>query len=140
MAKSRVSNPQATEWFLINASGQRLGKIATTAATLLRGKHRLDFAPHRLPPVHVVVTNTDQLDLPAKRLSKEYIRHSQYLGHLKRTSLRERMVTDSTLVIRDAVQGMLSRNRLRRAFLLRLHPYRSEQHPYADKSFTQLTS
>lgn len=107
------------ERIIVDATGMRLGKLAVAVARLLQGKDQPSFDPSRLSRRPVVVVNADRLDLPDRRLTKRYYRHSGYPGHLKVTTLRERKPRLKA-VIREAVSGMLPKNRLRKLRLQQL--------------------
>lgn len=129
----RTSNPKplAPSFLLIDAAGNTIGKVATKAATILRGKHKATFSPHRACGDHVVVINAAELRLPPKKgMRKTYYRHTGFAGSMKETSLSNMMRRDPRKVIELAVRGMLERNRLCRDLLKRLHVYSKAEHPY----------
>jgi len=122
------------EWHLIDASKDAFGRISSQAAVLLRGKNKVDFAPHIDAGDNVVIINTDNIESSGKkRDGKIYYSHSGYLGGLKMTSLGEQMAKDSRDVIRKAVFGMLPKNKLRNDMMKRLKVYKNSEHPYKDK-------
>lgn len=119
------------EWRVLDASEHVLGRLATEAARLLRGKHRADFTPHLDTGDFVVVVNADKLRVSGDKLvDKLYYRHSGRPGSLRVESLEERMVKYPERVIRDAVWGMLPKNRLGRKLLRKLKVYRGAEHPH----------
>jgi large subunit ribosomal protein L13 len=119
------------EWRVLDASEHVLGRLATEAARLLRGKHRADFTPHLDTGDFVVVVNADKLRVSGDKLvDKLYYRHSGRPGSLRVESLEERMVKYPERVIRDAVWGMLPKNRLGRKLLRKLKVYRGADHPH----------
>jgi large subunit ribosomal protein L13 len=129
----RTSNPkpQAPAFLLIDAAGNTIGKVATKAAVILRGKHKATFSPHRACGDHVIVINAAELRLPPKKgLRKTYYRHTGFAGNMKETTLQTMMRRDPRKVIELAVRGMLERNRLSRVLLKRLHVYTAAAHPY----------
>jgi len=129
--KTTTVPAQAPKWVLIDAAGQPVGRIATTIAHMLRGKHRPSFSPHQLCGDCVVVVNADKLAFdPRKLAQKEYVKHSGYLGHIKMTSLQKMMETKPEQVIELAVKGMLPANRLRTQMIKRLHVYKGTEHPH----------
>lgn len=105
---------------VVDADRKRIGRLASDVARLLRGKDRPDFDPARPPPRRVVIINADRLSIPERKLGKAYYRHSGYPGHLKTRRLGERFPGDSPGLIREAISGMLPRNRLRKELLRRL--------------------
>jgi large subunit ribosomal protein L13 len=119
------------EWRVLDASEHVLGRLATEAARLLRGKHRADFTPHLDTGDFVVVVNADKLRVSGDKLvDKLYYRHSGRPGSLRVESLEERMVKYPERAIRDAVWGMLPKGRLGRKLLRKLKVYRGAEHPH----------
>ena len=118
-------------WHVIDAEGQVLGKVATEAATLLRGKHKPIWAPHVDTGDHVVIVNAAKLDLSARKLAdKRYHRHSGYPGGLSSESLEHLLGRDPERVVRLAIRGMLPKNRLGRAMIRKLRVYAGPTHPH----------
>lgn len=119
------------EWHHFDAKGKVLGRLATEVASLLLGKHRLDFAPHKISPVFVVITNTDEVAVTGdKEKQKMYYHYSGYPGGLSERSLREQRQRDSRRIISAAVGGMLPKNSLRDKRLQHLKLYRGAEHPH----------
>ena len=119
------------EWRVLDASEHVLGRLATEAARLLRGKHRADFTPHLDTGDFVVVINAGKLKVTGDKMNdKMYYRHSGRPGSLRAETLEERMVKYPERVIRDAVWGMLPKNRLGRKLLRKLKVYRGSEHPH----------
>lgn len=130
--KTSTVKPSAPNWFVIDAAGQSIGKIAVKAATLLRGKHKVTFSPHQLCGDHVVVVNASKVALPPKKgLRKTYYRHTGFPGNMKVASLTWMLEKKPTYVIENAVKGMLEDTRLRQQMLKRLHVFAEGEHPYA---------
>lgn len=124
-------NEITREWRVVDASEHVLGRLATEAARLLRGKHRADFTPHLDTGDFVVVVNADKLRVTGDKLAdKLYYRHSGRPGSLRVESLEERMTKYPERAIRDAVWGMLPKNRLGRKLLRKLKVYRGPDHPH----------
>jgi large subunit ribosomal protein L13 len=118
-------------WFVIDADGQVLGRLATRVATLLTGKHKPLYAPHMVTGDHVVVINADKVRLTGAKLDqKVYYRHTGYPGGLRRVPLGRMLRTRPEQVIEEAVLGMLPKNKLRKRYAGRLKVYRGEQHPH----------
>ena len=118
-------------WHVIDAAGAALGRIATEAATLLRGKHKPTWAPHFDGGDHVVVINASALAIsPRKLADKTYYRHSGYPGGIKSESLEHLLARDPERVVRLAVRGMLPKGPLGRAQLKRLRVYGGPEHPH----------
>jgi large subunit ribosomal protein L13 len=119
------------KWWVIDASGQTLGRLASEVAVLLRGKHKPIYSPHLDVGDYVVVINATKINVTGKKLTqKMYYRHSQYPGGLKSTSLGRMMETHPTRVIEHAVKGMLPHNRLGAAMLRKLKVYPGAEHPH----------
>ena len=119
------------EWRVLDASDHILGRLATEAARLLRGKHKPAFTPHLDTGDFVVVVNAEKVQVTGRKLDdKVYYRHSGRPGSLKSESLKERLDKYPERVIRDAVWGMLPKNRLGRKLLRKLKVYRGPDHPH----------
>lgn len=119
------------EWYLIDAAGKTLGRLAVRVATLLQGKHRPSYSPHLHMGDFVIVVNAGKVVLTGvKRQQKVYYRHSGYFGGLKEIPFERMMATHPERVIRLAVRGMLPRNRLGRAMLRKLRIYAGPEHPH----------
>jgi large subunit ribosomal protein L13 len=119
-------------WWLVDASDQTLGRLATRIATLLEGKHKPIYSPHLDTGDHVVVVNAERVRVTGnKLLQKRYYRHSNYPGGLKEESLEALLERKPELVIERAVKGMLPQNRLGRAMYRKLKVYSGGDHPHA---------
>lgn len=120
------------KWHIIDASGQRVGRVATHVAQLLRGKTKPLFTPHVDCGDFVVVINTDKLELTGgKWESKRYYRHSRFFGSMKEKTAAEMKIEDSSFILSEAVRGMLPTNKLSRHILLKLKTYTGAEHPHA---------
>lgn len=119
-------------WHVIDATDVVLGRLATHAATLLRGKHKPSFAPHIDCGDYVVVINADKVALTGtKATSKLVYRHSGFPGGIKSIPVGELLAKDSRKVVENAVRGMLPHTRLGRAQLAKLKVYPGAEHPHA---------
>ncbi len=119
------------EWHVFDANDKVLGRLATQVAQLLIGKHRPDYAPNKVPPVYVVVTNTDHVALTgSKETQKMYRHYTGYPGGLKERSVQEQRRRDSRRIVEDAVSGMLPKNNLRAVRLQHLKLYTGADHPH----------
>ena len=119
------------EWYLVDAEGKTLGRLATRIADTLRGKNKPQYTPHTDTGDFVVVVNCEKVAVTGKKMDeKMYYRHSGYPGGLKERSLREQLDRRPTDVLRKAVKGMLPRNRLARQQLLKLKIYAGPEHPH----------
>jgi large subunit ribosomal protein L13 len=118
-------------WYVVDAEGQTLGRLATRIADTLRGKRKPEYTPHVDTGDFVVVVNADKISVTGKKLDdKLYARHSGYPGGLRTRTLREELDRRPTEVLRVAVKGMLPRNRLARAQLRKLRIYAGPEHPH----------
>jgi large subunit ribosomal protein L13 len=125
----------ARRWYVVDAQGQTLGRLATRIADTLRGKTKPEYTPHVDTGDFVVVVNAEKVAVTGKKLdAKMYYRHSGYPGGLKQRSLRDQLERRPTEVIRLAVKGMLPRNRLARQQLTKLKVYAGPEHPHAAQS------
>jgi large subunit ribosomal protein L13 len=119
-------------WYVIDADGKVLGRLATQVAHILRGKHKVAFAPHLDVGDHVVVINAERVHLTGRKLTdKMYRWHSGYLGGLREVSAERMLKTHPERVIEWAVQGMLPKGRLGRAMGKKLKVYPGADHPHA---------
>ena len=119
------------KWFVVDADGQVLGRLATRIATILRGKHRPTFTPHLDVGDHVVVVNAEKIHLTGRKLQdKMYRWHTGYIGGLREIAAADMIKTHPERVIEWAVQGMLPKNRLGRAMVKKLKVYRGPEHPH----------
>lgn len=119
-------------WFVIDAEQQVLGRLASRIATILRGKHKVDFAPHVDVGDHVVVINAERVHLTGRKLTdKRYRWHTGYIGGLREVSAERMLRTHPERVVEWAVQGMLPKGRLGRAMFKKLKVYRGAAHPHA---------
>jgi large subunit ribosomal protein L13 len=119
-------------WHVLDAKGVPLGRLASQAAALIRGKHKVIYAPHLDTGDFVVVVNAAEVALTGrKEAQKRYYRHSQYPGGLKVRTVREEMERNPTRVVEHAVLGMLPHNRLGRALHGHLKVYGGAEHPHA---------
>ncbi|WP_258358877.1 50S ribosomal protein L13 [Moorella sulfitireducens (nom. illeg.)] len=120
------------KWYVIDAAGKTLGRVATEAARLLRGKHKPIFTPHVDCGDHVIVINAEKVRLTGKKpLQKKYIRHSGYPGGLKVMNYAQLLKTFPERAIEKAVAGMIPHNRLGRQMIKKLKVYRGDGHPHA---------
>jgi large subunit ribosomal protein L13 len=119
-------------WHVIDADGLVLGRVATQAAGLLKGKHKPTYAPHVDTGDHVIIVNAAKLDVSQRKLTdKQYHRHSGYPGGLTSESLEHLLARDPEKVVRLAVRGMLPKTRLGRKQLKKLRVYAGPEHPHA---------
>ncbi len=120
------------EWFIVDAAGVPLGRLATRAATILRGKHKPMYTPSMDTGDNVIVINAEKVTMTGKKAqSKKYYRHSGYPGGLKEITFEKMMAKDPTRVIELAIKGMLPHNSLGRAMFKKLKVYAGSEHPHA---------
>jgi large subunit ribosomal protein L13 len=118
-------------WYVVDAEGQNLGRLATRIADQLRGKNKPQFTPHVDTGDFVVVVNAEKIAVTGKKLDeKVYYRHSGYPGGLKQRTLREQLERRPTEVLRLAVKGMLPKNKLAARQLTKLKIYAGPEHPH----------
>ncbi|MHB0858372.1 MAG: 50S ribosomal protein L13 [Anaerolineae bacterium] len=120
------------EWFVVDAKGETLGRLATRIATTLSGKNKPVYTPGMDVGDFVIVVNAEKVAVTGHKLEqKMYYRHSLYPGGLTETSLQKMLATHPTRVIEHAVKGMLPKNRLGRAMIRKLKIYAGDTHPHA---------
>jgi large subunit ribosomal protein L13 len=119
------------EWYLVDAEGKTLGRLATQIADTLRGKRKPQYTPHVDTCDFVIVVNADKIQVTGNKLDqKRYYRHSGYPGGLRSRTLREQLERRPTEVLRVAVKGMLPKNRLARQQITKLKIYAGPEHPH----------
>jgi large subunit ribosomal protein L13 len=129
------------KWFVVDAEGEVLGRLATRVATILRGKHKVDFAPHLDVGDHVVVVNAEKVHLTGRKMTDKIYRwHTGYLGGVREVSAERMLKTHPERVVEWAVQGMLPKGRLGRAMFKKLKVYRGAEHPHAAQKPEPLSS
>ena len=120
------------KWYVLDAAGKPLGKTATVAATLLRGKHKPEYTPHADCGDNVIIINADKAVLTGKKLDQKYYRtHSGYVGGLKETKYRKLIAEKPEFAIRHAVVGMLPKGPLGRQMAKKLKVYAGPEHEHA---------
>jgi large subunit ribosomal protein L13 len=132
--KTLATTPADIErrWWVVDAEGQTLGRLASRIAPLLRGKHKPIYTPNLDTGDFVIVINCDKIAVTGNRLDdKIYYRHSHYIGGLRSLTLRQMMDKHSDRVIKQAVRGMLPKNALGRHMLRKLKTYTGSEHPHA---------
>jgi len=119
------------DWYVIDAQGQTLGRLATRTASILRGKHKPLFTPHVDCGDYVIIINAEKVHVTGQKMSqKKYYRHSGYPGGLKEISLRDQLQKFPERVLESAVRGMLPKNRLGRQMFKKLKIYPGPNHPH----------
>lgn len=139
----RTYTPRASEiersWYVVDAEGLTLGRMATEVARVLRGKHKATYTPHMDTGDHVIIVNADKVVLsPGKAEAKRVYRHTGYPGGLRSESYAEMLANKPEEAVRRTVRGMLPKNRLGRQMLRKLKVYAGAEHPHAAQQPTQL--
>ena len=134
MYKTYVAKPGDVEraWYVVDATDQTLGRLATRIATVLRGKHKAQYTPHEDVGDFVVVVNAEKIKVTGNKLDqKMYYRHTGYPGGIREISLRRQLELHPNRVIEHAVKGMLPHGPLGRRQLKKLRVYAGPEHPHA---------
>ncbi|MFA6528935.1 MAG: 50S ribosomal protein L13 [Candidatus Gracilibacteria bacterium] len=128
------------KWFLIDAEGKTLGKLATKIAVILRGKHKPCFSPHLDCGDHVIIINAEKIKLTGNKLEqKTYFKHTEWMGHYTLTSAKKMLAEKPTKVISEAILGMIPRTRLRNHIMSKLHIYAGPTHGQAAQNPETIT-
>lgn len=132
ITKSLRKEDVERDWWIVDAAGKTVGRVATEVATLLRGKHKPNFTPHVDNGDFVIVLNAEQVQLEGKRAEmKVYFHHSGYPGGARYRKFNELLKKHPELIIERAVWGMIPKNRLGRKIFKKLKVYRGSSHPHA---------
>lgn len=133
MQKTYMAKPSNTEvkWYVVDAKGKTLGRLATEVATILKGKHRPTYTPHMDMGDHVIVINAERIVLTGNKLDqKHHYWHSGYPGGIKSVDYRTLMSQHPERAVTYAVKGMLPKNKLGAQMMRKLRVYRGEEHPH----------
>ena len=139
---SFMANPAKVErkWYVVDATGYTLGRLASEVAKVLRGKNKPVFTPHVDTGDYVIVVNADKIKVTGKKLDQKiYYHHSDYVGGMKETTLREMLAKKPEKVVELAVKGMLPKGPLGREMCTKLHVYAGAEHPHAAQQPEALT-
>ena len=140
--KTFMASPATIErkWYVVDATNMTLGRLAAEVAKVLRGKNKPIFTPHMDTGDYVIVVNAAQVKVTGKKLDqKVYYHHSDYVGGMKETTLKEMMAKKPERVIELAVKGMLPKGPLGRQMYRKLHVYAGAEHPHAAQKPEVLT-
>ncbi len=140
--KSFMANPDKIErkWYVVDAEGCTLGRLAANVASVLRGKNKPVFTPHVDTGDYVIVINAEKIKVTGKKMDQKiYYNHSDYVGGMKETTLKEMMAKKPEMVIELAVKGMLPKGPLGRQMLTKLHVYAGAEHAHAAQKPEVLT-
>ncbi|MCL2215571.1 MAG: 50S ribosomal protein L13 [Defluviitaleaceae bacterium] len=131
MRTTHITKPHEVErkWFIVDATGQNLGRLSTQIAHILRGKHKPTFSPSVDTGDYVIVINADKVKVTGRKLDqKTYVRHSGYIGRRKETNLRDMLNKKPEFVLSHAVKGMLPKCNLGRKMFAKFHVYAGPEH------------
>ena len=131
--KTFSAKPQEVQssWYLVNAEGQTLGRLASQIASRLRGKHKPEYTPHVDTGDYIVVVNAEKIHVTGRKLKdKIYYKHTGYIGNLKKESLEHLMQRAPEKALERAVKGMLPRNPLGRQMFKKLRVFSGTEHPH----------
>ena len=137
-----MANPDKIErkWYVVDATGCTLGRLASEVAKVLRGKNKPTFTPHMDCGDYVIVVNADKVKVTGKKLDQKiYYNHSEYVGGMRETTLREMMAKKPEKVVELAVKGMLPKGTLGRSMFDKLHVYAGPDHQQAAQKPEVLT-
>jgi large subunit ribosomal protein L13 len=139
---SFMANPDKIErkWYVVDAEGCTLGRLASNVASVLRGKNKPVFTPHVDTGDYVIIVNAEKVSVTGKKLDQKiYYHHSDYVGGMKETTLREMMAKKPEKVLELAVKGMLPKGPLGRSMIKKLHVYAGPEHNHAAQKPEVLT-
>ena len=139
---SYMANPDKIErkWYVVDAEGQTLGRLASEVAKVLRGKNKPVFTPHVDTGDYVIIVNADKIKVTGKKMEQKiYYNHSEYAGGMKETTLKEMMAKKPERVLELAVKGMLPKGPLGRTMIKKLHVYAGPEHNHAAQKPEVLT-
>ena len=139
---SFMANPAKVErkWYVVDATGYTLGRLASEVAKVLRGKNKPIFTPHIDTGDYVIIVNAEKIKVTGKKLEQKiYYHHSDYVGGMKETTLREMLAKKPEKVVELAVKGMLPKGPLGREMFTKLHVYAGAEHPHTAQKPEVLT-
>ena len=139
---SFMANPAKVErkWYVVDATGYTLGRLASEVAKVLRGKNKPIFTPHIDTGDYVIIVNAEKIKVTGKKLDQKiYYHHSDYVGGIKETTLREMLAKKPEKVVELAVKGMLPKGPLGREMFTKLHVYAGAEHPHTAQKPEVLT-
>ena len=139
---SFMANPAKVErkWYVVDATGYTLGRLASEVAKVLRGKNKPIFTPHIDTGDYVIIVNAEKIKVTGKKLDQKiYYHHSDYVGGMKETTLREMLAKKPEKVVELAVKGMLPKGPLGREMFAKLHVYAGAEHPHTAQKPEVLT-
>ena len=120
------------KWWIVDAAGKNLGRLASEVAQVIRGKHKPQFTPNQDTGDFVIVINAEKVVTTGKKeVEKHYYRHSRFFGSLKSRNYQEQMQHDPAFILREAVEGMLPNNILAKSLINKLKAYKGPNHPHS---------
>lgn len=129
--KTSFPKPAQPQWYLVDATDLVLGRLSSSIANVLRGRHKASYVPHMKCGDHVIVINAEKIKVTGDKLKqKTYYRHTGWLGHLRSATMEKMMEKDPTKVIKMAVKGMMPKNASRQHILKQLHVYAGAAHEH----------
>lgn len=129
---SAKSHEVRRDWYVVDAAGKTLGRLATQIATRLKGKHKPEYTPHVDTGDYIVVINAEKISVTGNKLKdKVYYRHTGYIGNMKSITLEKQLAKAPERVLEAAVQGMMPKNSLGREMLRKLRVFAGPAHPHA---------
>ena len=137
-----MANPDKIErkWYVVDAEGCTLGRLASGVASVLRGKNKPQFTPHVDTGDYVIIVNADKVKVTGKKMDQKiYYHHSDYVGGMKETTLKEMMAKKPEKVLELAVKGMLPKGPLGRSMIKKLHVYAGPEHKHEAQKPETLT-
>lgn len=140
--KTFMASPSTIDrkWYVVDATGCTLGRLSSEVAKVLRGKNKAIFTPHIDTGDYVIVINADKIKVTGKKLDQKiYYHHSDYVGGMKETTLREMLAKKPEKVVELAVKGMLPKGPLGREMFTKLHVYAGAEHPHTAQKPEVLT-
>ena len=140
--KTFMASPATIErkWYVVDAANKTLGRLTSEVAKILRGKNKAIFTPHIDTGDYVIIVNADKIKVTGRKLDQKiYFRHTDYVGGVKETTLREMMAKKPEKVVELAVKGMLPKGPLGREMFKKLHVYAGPEHPHAAQKPEVLT-
>ena len=129
-----MANPDKIErkWYVVDASGCTLGRLASQVASILRGKNKPVYTPHEDCGDYVIIVNAEKIKVTGRKLDQKiYYRHSEYAGGMKSFTLRQLIATKPVFVVENAIEGMLPKGPLGRQMFTKLHVYEGPEHKHA---------
>lgn len=128
----KIQSRAEKKWFIVDAADKIVGRLATEIAVTLRGKNKPTFTPHLDMGDYVVIINAEKVRLTGnKENQKEYIHHTGYLGHLRRKPFLTVQEKNPTRILKEAIAGMVPRNKLKKFVMAKLYVYAGTEHPHA---------